>query len=103
MTQTQAEAIVRLGVDLLIRSSPQLHSKIYYFKFGDGTQTAFVGSANFTMGGFDRNDETMAMLRDSIDNKRVGAELERLSGRGSVSYLNWKAVSQQKRRSLPHG
>ena len=103
LTQTQAEAIVRLGVDLRIRKSPWLHSKIYYFEFREGNQTAFVGSANFTLGGFSRNDETMAMLRDSIDNKRVHAELERLSGRGAVPYSQWRAWGQQNKRRLPHG
>lgn len=94
LTNTQADAIVHLGVDLLIRTSPWLHSKIYHFEFREGNQTAFVGSANFTLGGFERNDETMAMLRDRIDNERVQAELERLCGWGSMPYPNWKALTR---------
>ena len=102
ITPIQAEAIVRLGVDLLIRVSPCLHSKIYHFEFREGNQAAFVGSANFTHGGFDRNDETMAIMRDSTDNRRVNGELERISGRGSVPYPIWKAWSEEKMRRLPH-
>lgn len=102
LTHTQAEAIVRLGVDLLVRSSPTLHSKIYHFKFADDRQTAFVGSANFTLGGFNRNDETMAMMIHSVHNRAVRAELDRLSGRGSIPYSHWKAQSQKNRR-FPHG
>lgn len=99
----QADSLVVLGVDLLIRTSPWLHSKIYHFKFQDGDETAFVGSANFTLGGFDRNDETMAMMRDSIDNALVRSELERLSGRGSVPYHNWKALSEDNKRRFKRG
>lgn len=103
ITLHEAEAIVKLGVDLLIRTSPTLHSKIYYFEFKEGNHTAFIGSSNFTIGGFKRNDETMAMLRDRIDARKVRAELDRLSGRGSQPYLHWKAWSKQTKRRLPHG
>lgn len=96
LTSTQADAIVLLGVDLLIRTSPWLHSKIYHFEFQEGIQTAFIGSSNFTLGGFERNDETMAMLQGSIDNQRVQAELERLTGRGSMPYSSWKALNGHK-------
>ena len=96
LTSTQADAIVLLGVDLLIRTSPWLHSKIYHFEFQEGNQTAFIGSSNFTLGGFERNEETMAMLRGTVDNKRVQAELERLSGWGSMPYLSWKAKNRHK-------
>ena len=103
LTNIQAETIVRLGVDLLIRACPWLHSKIYQFEFREGNQTAFVGSANFTLGGFERNDETMAMMQDSIENERVHAELERLSGRGSTPYPNWKAMSEVTKGRLARG
>ena len=102
LTHAQAEAIVRLGVDLLVRSSPTLHSKIYHFRFADGGQTAFVGSANFTLGGFNRNDETMAMMMHAVHNHAVSVELDRLSGRGSTPYSLWKAQGQRKRR-IPNG
>lgn len=89
----QADALVKLGVDLLIRSDPPLHSKVYQFVFPEGDKASFIGSANFTKGGFELNDETVAFFRDSTDNERIEAELDRLSGRGSVAFPQWKALN----------
>ena len=92
LARAQAEQMVQLGVDLIIRTAGRLHSKIYHFDFHQGDQTAFVGSANFSLGGFENNEETMAMMRDAVDNKRVSAELERLCGRGAAPYPKWKIL-----------
>lgn len=98
LDRVQAEQMVQLGVDLVIRTSGRLHSKIYHFEFREGDQTAFIGSANFSMGGFGNNEETMAMMRDAVDNKRVSAELERLCGRGAEPYSSWKVLYSAKQR-----
>jgi phosphatidylserine/phosphatidylglycerophosphate/cardiolipin synthase-like enzyme len=90
ITSAYAEALVRLGVELLIRTSPLLHSKVYQFAFREGDHASFVGSANFSRGGFELNDETVAVFRDIDDNRRVSAELDRLCGRGSSPYHLWK-------------
>ena len=59
---SEAELISQMGVDVMILN--RLHSKIYQFGFPEGDQAAFVGSANFTAGGFERNYETVAFFRE---------------------------------------
>ena len=86
-----AEVVVALGVDLIFRTSPPLHSKVYQVTFANGTRAAYVGSANFTAGGLKRNDEAMALLLSAEENQRVQVELDRLAGRGAVPYRHWKA------------
>jgi len=90
LSKFNAEILVNLGVDLVIRKNPYLHSKVYQFTFPQKDKVAFVGSANFTKGGLERNDETVAMFRDPEVNKKVEAELDRLSSFGSQSYVKWK-------------
>lgn len=91
LSWVEGEQIDRLGVELLIRSSPLLHSKVYYIKYREGDSSSFVGSANFTRGGFERNDETMAFWRRGEDNFEVEKEISRLTGPGSFTFLQWKA------------
>lgn len=80
-----------MGAEVLIRKN--LHSKVYQFQFREGDRAAFVGSANLTMGGFDRNDETVAFLQQKDDNDAVAEELERLSGRGAYLLQHWKILA----------
>lgn len=84
---TVATIISDLGVDLLVRGN--LHAKVYQFTFREGDRSAFVGSANLSNGGFERNDETVAYFSAKEDNDAVERELERLSGNGSFSLLEW--------------
>ena len=91
-----ANIIVNLGVDLLIRINPNLHSKVYQFKFREGDQVSFIGSANFSKGGFVRNDETVAFFRDPEVNKKVEIELNRLAGFGTFPFEMWKAQNALK-------
>lgn len=86
----EADELEKLGVDLRIRTQPKLHSKIYQFSFRQKDMAAFVGSANFTAGGFGRNDETVAFLQKKEDNKAVAAEISRLAAAGSVQYWLWR-------------
>lgn len=74
----EAEALSKLGVGLRIRLQPFLHSKIYQFLYHTGERAAFVGSANFSIGGFKNNDETVAFFRARADNAKVAAEIRRL-------------------------
>lgn len=90
LPSTEADLIAERGVDLLIR--PGLHSKVYQFAFPDGARAAFVGSANFTAGGFERNDETVAFFREKADNDAVAREFERLAGFGAQEYTHWKTL-----------
>ena len=82
-----ARLIEQLGVSLLVR--PRLHSKVYQFTFPEGDRNAFVGSANLSVGGFQRNDETVAHFLAKDENDAVQAELSRLSGPGATPYSQW--------------
>lgn len=97
MTDTQAEAVVSLGVKLLIRVTPILHSKVYQLRLSDDRTISFVGSANFTIGGFSVNDETVAFLGGASENERVSKEISRLAGPGSTEYLEWKLLQKRVR------
>lgn len=90
ITEAMAEVVVDLGVELLVRQSPPLHSKIYQVTFANGNRAAYVGSANLTDGGFNRNDETMALLMSVDENRKVELELDRLSRYGALPYRLWK-------------
>ena len=90
----EAELIEQLGVSLMIRPS-RLHSKVYYVRYPEGDTSSFVGSANFTKGGFDRNYETIAHWRRSDPDAEVERELARLTGRGSFNLIQWKLNSNR--------
>ncbi|MCG8603521.1 phospholipase D-like domain-containing protein [bacterium] len=94
LTKIQAEALSTLGVDLLIRMSPLLHSKVYQFNFREGDRASFVGSANFSRGGLELNDESVAFFQSEGENDRVKAELDRLRGKGTKPYHLWKLLKQ---------
>ncbi len=96
----EAEILVGMGVDLKIRKQPPLHSKIYFFSFQEGDYTAFVGSANFTIGGFERNDESVAFFRDARHRKIIDKEVDRLTKYGSLPFNHWRIISasETKRR-----
>lgn len=98
VTVLEADLLVKLNVDLLVRPRPYLHSKVYHFGFREGDAVSFIGSANLTKGGFERNDETVAMVTGRENNERVTRELNRLAGKGTLSYFAWKARSRQQPR-----
>lgn len=91
---SEANLIVAMGVDLMIRR--HLHSKVYQFTFPEGDRASFVGSANFTLGGFERNDETVVFFRTKEDNDAVARELDRISGHGSLEFSHWKITALKK-------
>ena len=83
-----AKLIEQLGVSLFVRKC--LHSKVYQFTFPEGDRRAFVGSANLSRAGFERNDETVAYFQDKTLNDAVAKELSRLSGLGAIEYSLWR-------------
>lgn len=85
--------ITAQGAEVMIRT--KLHSKVYQFTFSQGDRAAFVGSANLTTGGFERNDETVAFFRGKDDNDAVANELERLEGLGTYELGHWKNYQNQ--------
>lgn len=105
----EADIIARKGVNLLIR--PRLHSKVYQFLFPNGERASFIGSANFTEGGFQRNDETVAFFHESMEDSDVAArefnddvarELDRLSGSGALVYHFWKTRLNSNSKEVHH-
>ena len=84
----QAKLIDQLGVSLMIRPH-KLHSKVYYLRYPEGDSSSFVGSANFTKGGFKSNDETIAYWRSSGPDMSLEREIARLTGPGSYSLIQW--------------
>ena len=90
LSKTEAKQLSTMGVHLKIRSKPDLHSKIYQFVFPSGERSAFVGSANFSIGGFERNDETVTFFQAKVDNDKIANEINRLSGAGSPYFHNWR-------------
>ena len=95
ITEQAAEAIMALGVELLIRSDPRLHSKVYQITLKNGKRAAYVGSANLSVGGFQKNDETMVLLLSENENRKVENELNRLAGSGAFEYGQWKAYKNR--------
>jgi phosphatidylserine/phosphatidylglycerophosphate/cardiolipin synthase-like enzyme len=98
ITRTEADLISAEGVSLKIREC-NLHAKLYYFEFEDPKRyAAFVGSSNFTAGGFERNDETMVRIEHPDDHGEVLKEVTRLSTYGSFPYHVWKTRRFQERQ-----
>lgn len=93
LTKIEADLLVNNGVDLRIRTSPTLHSKIYVFLYEANRFAAFVGSANFTKGGFVDNDETVTFIQKLDDRLPVFREIERLEKQGAFPYSHWKTQS----------
>ena len=77
-------------LDLLIRSSPVLHAKLYHVQFASGAGIGYIGSANFTKGGLQDNDEVMAEIGKTDEERQVLAEIERLSGHGAIPFRAWR-------------
>ena len=93
----EAKLIEELGVRLSIRSNPTLHSKVYYVQYLQGDSSSFVGSANFTRGGFESNDETVAYWRRSGADVQVKKEIARLTGGGAYTLSQWMVKQRQGR------
>lgn len=79
ISPNEALELVRMGVDLIICRQPPLHAKIYQFYFLGGKRSGFVGSANFSAGGFENNNETVAFFESDADNNLIEKEIVRIS------------------------
>jgi phosphatidylserine/phosphatidylglycerophosphate/cardiolipin synthase-like enzyme len=95
MSLTTAKQLSGMGVKLFIRSTPFYHVKMYHIEYTRGYFKTFVGSANFTMGGFDRNSELVAELQGSGNATACHREIARMrdSG-GALSYGAWAGKGQ---------
>lgn len=95
LNPNDAARLANLGIDLKFRNQPTLHSKVYLFEYDEGDYTAFVGSANLTRGGFERNDETVVRIRTLSERSSIVTEIARLNGRGSFPFEYWVTMNQQ--------
>jgi len=87
----QAEELTMADATLFFMPDSRLHSKVYQFSFRGGGEASFVGSANFSLHGFEKNVETVAFFRSKADNIRVAEEIRRISahGRAYQPYLEF--------------
>ena len=97
ISEFEAIGLLALGVNLYYRKHPTLHSKVYQFDFREGDRASFVGSANFTKGGLDLNDETVAAFRSKAENDLVKQELDRLFSYGAYPHHQWVALDKHKK------
>ncbi|CAJ2377146.1 MAG: hypothetical protein IBGAMO2_580043 [Arenicellales bacterium IbO2] len=86
LSADQAEELLKIGVELQIHTGNRLHAKIYQFSFARSVKMAFVGSANFSMGGLVNNHETVAFFTARSDNVKVASEIHRIS-LASIDYF----------------
>lgn len=86
---SDASALSRQNVEIYIRTKPYLHAKLYHVEYVKGHFRSFVGSANFTNGGLERNDEVIVEMMGVGDGSQVHREIARLQNMGSVSYEEW--------------
>jgi phosphatidylserine/phosphatidylglycerophosphate/cardiolipin synthase-like enzyme len=90
MTTEIARMLDAQGIELIIRANPYLHAKMYHVEFKQGYFRSFVGSANFTIGGLDKNQEVMAEVEGVGEHAPCQREIARLIGdNGAMTYPIW--------------
>lgn len=95
MKKDVAKELSALGVELFIRENPYHHAKMYHLEYMKGYFRCFVGSANFTKGGFERNYEIMAEMEGVGDASPCHRELKRMQETGgTVTYHAWISKGQ---------
>lgn len=85
------------GVNVFIREKPYLHAKLYHFEYSRGYFRSFVGSSNFSNGGFKNNYELVAELIGSGTKTPIQKEIDRLFD--SQATLPFKYWHQRKLQS----
>ena len=90
MTVATARFLDAQGIEIIIRASPYLHAKMYHLEFRRGYFRSFIGSANFTLGGLERNQELVAELEGVGPASPCERELARLlSDNGAMTFPIW--------------
>lgn len=98
MTIKTARYLDAQGVEVIIRATPYLHAKMYHLEFKKGYFRSFIGSANFTLGGLERNQEIVAEMEGVGRASPCERELTRLlSDNGAMTFPIWV------QRHLPAG
>ena len=89
-----ARELVTKKVEVFVYMNPILHAKLYHIEYRKGYFRSFVGSSNFTIGGFENNHELMAEMEGVGLNSPCHREIERmLKSNGTVTYEAWVAKS----------
>ena len=91
LTGTMAREVARLGVEIFVRVNPYLHAKFYHFDYDSGYFRSFIGSSNFTLGGFRRNYELVAEIEGVGKKSPCHREIERAQNKGAIPYHSWIA------------
>lgn len=87
-----AKRLAMNDVELYVFMNPNLHAKLYHLEYRKGYYRSFVGSSNFTLGGFRRNHELVAEMEGVGNNSPCHREIERMLGSGgTMSYAAWLA------------
>jgi phosphatidylserine/phosphatidylglycerophosphate/cardiolipin synthase-like enzyme len=84
-----AKQLALEGVEIFIRATPYLHAKFYHFDYMRGFYRSFVGSSNFTIGGFERNYELVAELEGVGTRSPSHREIARMGDQGAMPYNVW--------------
>lgn len=84
-----AKQLNEMGVRIFVRPRPYFHAKFYHIEYVTGRFKTFVGSANFTTGGFERNYELMAELQGSGNESACHREIARMRDVGAMPYEAW--------------
>jgi phosphatidylserine/phosphatidylglycerophosphate/cardiolipin synthase-like enzyme len=92
-----AKRLAAQGVRIFIRATPYLHAKMYHIEYAKGYYRTFVGSANFTIGGFDRNHEVVAEIEGVGIGSACHREIARMQElRSAQTFEAWIARGQPK-------
>lgn len=92
-----AKKLAAEDIEIFIRTKPYLHAKLYHIEYRKGYFRSFVGSSNFTKGGFERNSELMTEMEGVGDGTPCHREIARLRDMGALTWTAWLA------RGLPAG
>jgi phosphatidylserine/phosphatidylglycerophosphate/cardiolipin synthase-like enzyme len=84
-----AKKLAAEGVEIFIRTNPYLHAKFYHFDYTRGFYRSFIGSSNFTIGGFVRNHELVAEVEGVGTHSPCHREIARMRDQGAMPYNVW--------------
>ena len=84
-----ARELAHQGISLYVRVAPYLHAKFYHFDYMRGNFRSFVGSSNFTVGGFLRNSELVAEIEGVGTESPCHREIAGMRDKGALPYETW--------------
>ena len=84
-----AKELAHQGVSVYVRIAPYLHAKLYHIDYMRGYFRSFVGSSNFTKGGFSLNYELVAEIEGVGVESSCHREIARMRDKGALPYETW--------------